>query len=217
MISELDELKGAFAALDRRVAQQHSLSLAQLKDQRISRAQRSLRPLVVGQIALLIFGLGMLLLGVTTWVSNQGSGGLFASGLILHAYGVVTMIAAGSTLSQIAQIDHAEPVLIIQRRLLKLRRWFITCGMVVGLPWWLLWIPFIACVSRTDLMAAPQAWRLINVAIGVVGLLATWSFYRWLRRPGREALRRRIDDGAAGRSIVRAQLELEDLARFEQA
>jgi len=216
MITELDELKSAWSALDRRLIRQHAISFAQLRDQRLARTRRGLRPLVLGQIVLMAFGVVMLLLGVATWTNHRGGGGLLVAGVLLHLFGVITIIAGGSTLGLVARIDYAAPVLHIQRQLLRLRRWYIASGAVVGLPWWLLWIAFIMCLGQVDLWASAPGFVLINGAIGVVGLLATWWLHRWLHRPGREAMAQRLDDGAAGRSIVRAQAELDDLARFEQ-
>lgn len=217
MMTRLDDLRSAFAVIDRRVAMQHAMALAQLRDHRLMRVRRSLRPLVAGQLVLIAFGFAMLVLGASTWSASRADGGLLVAGIIMHAYGVMTMIAGGSTLALVARIDHAAPVLTIQRRLLSVRRWYVGWGMAVGLPWWLLWIPFLMCIGRGGLGTAPPTWFLLNIAVGGLGLLATWAFLRWLRRPGREALRQRLDDGAAGRSIVRAQSELDELARFEQS
>jgi hypothetical protein len=47
--------------------------------------------------------------------------------------------------------------------------------------------------------------------VGVAGLLGTLWLHRWSRKPGREALAKRLEDGAAGGSLRRAQAELDAL------
>lgn len=216
MTMEFDDLKAAWLALDRRMALQTTIDLALLRDQRLTRIRRGLWPLFVGQLVLMAFGVLMLLLGVATWTGHRAGSTLFIAGIIMHVYGVVVLIAAGRTLALVGQVDYAAPVVAIQRQLLELRRWYIGSSAAVGLPWWLLWIVFIMCLGQVDLVARAPMFVTINVAIGVIGLAVTWWFHRWVRRPGRQAQLRRLDDGAAGKSIVRAQSELDELADFER-
>lgn len=215
---ELDDFKSAWQALDQKLAQHNALKLAELRDRKLGDARRSLRPLAWGQVATILFGIAMLLLGLGAWTSHRddGIGTVFVSGLIMHAYGVLTIIAGGSTLGKIRNIDYSAPVLSIQRQLSSLRRWYVRWGMIIGLPWWLLWLPFLVCLARADITQV--SWMLeISGTIGIAGLLATWWFHRWLQRPGREKLARAMDDSAAGRSLVRATSILDDIARFENA
>lgn len=213
---ELDDFKSAWQALDQRLAQQNALKLVELRDRKLGDARRSLRPLAWGQVATILFGIAMLLLGVGAWTSHVGGIGIvFVSGLIIHAYGVLTIIAGGSTLGKIRNIDYSAPVLSIQRQLSNLRQWYVRWGMIIGLPWWLLWLPLLVCLARADITQVPLMLE-ISGTIGIVGLLATWGFHRWLHRPGREKLARKVDDQAAGRSLTRTASILDDIARFEK-
>lgn len=214
-IMELDDFKSAWQALDKKLAQQNALKLAELRDRKLGDARRSLRPLAWGQMATIAFGILMILLGVGAWTSHRDGGIVFFSGLIIHAYGVLVIIAGASTLARIGSIDYSAPVLTIQQQLSRLRRWYVGWGAAIGLPWWLLWLPFLVCLSGKDVTQVP--WLVeISGTIGVVGLLATGWFHRWLQRPGREKLRRSMDDGAAGRSLVRAASVLDEIARYEK-
>jgi hypothetical protein len=65
--------------------------------------------------------------------------------------------------------------------------------------------------GQTSMPLAVFGWS----AFGVVGLLATLYFYRWSRRPGREALAKRLNDSAAGSSLRKAQAELDGLKAYE--
>lgn len=210
---ELDDLKSAWQSLDQRLAQQNALQLAELRDRKLGAARASLRPLAWGQVALMLFGIAVLLLGIDTWTSHRDNTVLFVCGLVMHIYGVLVVIGSGSTLGLIKGIDYSAPVLTIQRQLAHLRLWYIGVGMVTGLPWFLLWMTALVCIVR--LPYAP-AWFWPSAVIGLTGLLATLAFHFWLRRPGREKLARSMDDSAAGRSLVQARSFLEDVARFER-
>lgn len=212
---ELDDFRQAWQALDRRIAEQNALRLDELRERKLTGVCRSLRPLAWGQVATMAFGIALVLLGVDTWTGHRDETALFVSGLIVHASGVLTIIAGGSILGMIGGIDYAAPVVAIQHRLLRLRRWYLAWGAIVGLPWWLLWLPVLVCLSKRDLVAVPGVLAG-SLAIGLLGLLATWAFYLWTRRPGRERLARAMDDSAAGRSLARALAGLDELKRFER-
>ena len=55
-----------------------------------------------------------------------------------------------------------------------------------------------------------------NLAVGAVGLLATWGFHRWLHRPGRERLVGKLADQAAGASLNHARGLLAELEQIEE-
>ncbi len=216
--TELDDLREAWRVLDRRLAVDVELRLEEARDRRLRRTEATLRPLAWGQAALAIFGLAILLLGASAWIDDRGNPAVFAAGIVLHVYGVLTMIAAGSTLARIRSIDYAAPVLAIQARLVALRRWYVGWSRFVGLAWWLLWIPLVIALSRPEpapLEPSQAAWLVGSALFGVVGLLVTWAVHRWLRDPARAELERRLDDGAAGRSLLRAQAEIESLRAME--
>lgn len=213
---ELDDLKSAWQSLDRRLALDHALRLDELRERKSGHARSSLRPLFWGQIAQILFGIVVLMLGVSTWVHHRDTTALFVSGVVLHVYGVLTIIAAGQTLHLIRCIDYSAPVLDIQRRLLRLRRWYVGAGMAIGLSWALLWIPFLTCLTKVDIWAHAPSVIWIGGGIGLAILIGVVVLEAWLRRPGREHLARAASDSAAGRSIVRAQALIDDWSRIER-
>lgn len=213
---ELDDLKQAWATLDRRLARQESLRLHLFRSERLDQARRGLRPLFWGQILQILFGAAMVMLGVRLWLSQHEIAHLLAIGLILHAYGVVTIIAAGLVLARISLIDYAAPVLAIQQRLGALRRTYALTSAVVGLPWWLMWLfvtVAIAGVSGVDMVAAVPLFFWLSFAIGVAGLLGTWLWHRWRHAPARG--KHHAEDAACG-SLRRAQAVLDEIERFER-
>lgn len=78
---------------------------------------------------------------------------------------------------------------------------------VVGAKWWL----------GVDLYGQSPGWIHVAIAIGVAGL----AFFlraarRVAERPPQSPMLRRIVDDLAGRSLLRASRQLDEIARFER-
>jgi hypothetical protein len=217
MTMELDEMKLAWQGLDRRLEQQHALNLQLFRDGRMDKLQRGLRPLVWGQAIQMVIGaLGLLVLA-PIWIAHWRDPAVLIAGVVMHAYCVGLIIVGAVVQGQVARIDYAAPVLTIQRQLLKLRKTYAVGGaLVVGLPWWFLTAPLLVVLTRGAIMVNAPEVIWIQLGIGAVGLLATWWFHRWSRRPERAALARKLDDSTTGGSIRRAQAAIDEIARFEQ-
>lgn len=216
---ELDDLKQAWQSLDRRLERQNALLAMQWRDDRARKLRSSLRPLFFGQLLQMLFGIAMVVAGVWLWKNFSTIAIVLASGIVVHLYGVATIVASGVVLGGISRIDRSLPVLELQRRLATLRKAYIIGGAVVGLPWWVLWmVPPMVLMSlrahQADGVASLPPWAWAWLAFGVAGLLGTLWFHRWSRKPGREAMVERLNDSAAGGSLRRAQAELDDLKRY---
>jgi hypothetical protein len=218
---ELDDLKQAWRALDHRLQQQNALALQAYRDRQADKARRNLRPLFWGQVAQMLFGLLFVLLAAALWMSPARlPAAVVAAGVVVHAYGIAVVVASGIVLGLIRRIDYGAPVLAIQTQLAQLRRAYVIGGMVAGLPWWVLWmLPFMLLAAMGDNdtgLAWLDAFLGTGIAIGIAGLLGTWWFHRWARRPGRERLARRLEDGLSGASLRKAQRQLDELRQFER-
>lgn len=217
---KLDELKQAWQTLDTRLQQQNALQFTLYRERKIGSIKISLRPLFWGQVLQMLFGIATLVTGVWLWRNFPTNTTILIAGVIVQLYGIATIIASDIVLVGIARIDRNLPVLALQQRLATLRRDYLIGGAVVGLPWWLLWmVPPAILLSlhaqqtgQTSIPLAVFGW----FAFGAAGLLATLCFYRWSRRPGREALAKRLDDSAAGSSLRRAQADLDALKAYEK-
>jgi len=215
---ELDDMKAAWQTLDRRLDTQAALNLHMFKEGKFDRMRRGLRPLVWGQAIQIVVGVLIAVWGGSFWFDHRAVPHLLIAGLIVHAAGI-SMIALGALMEAlIARIDYSAPVLTIQRQLAQLRKVYVRTMVAVGLPWFVLWVPFtivaLKSVFGPDLyLNAPQMVR-DNVGFGIVCILGTLAFVRWAR--GRPPVARRLHDFAAGRSIVRAQAHLDEIAIFEQ-
>lgn len=217
---ELEEMKLAWQQLDRRLEQQLAISQKQLRDSQTTKARHCLRPLFWGQVIQMIFGVLLILLAVSYyWSAPRVVPHLLFSGVIIHVYGVLTTVLGAIVIGKIGGIDYAAPVAAIQKQLAQLISFCIYCGMVLGLSWWLLWMPFMAVVFGllgADIIVNSPEMIFVGTAIGVVGLLANWWFHRWSHHPSRPRFAQWVDDSAIGASLTRARKLLDEIAQFEQ-
>lgn len=216
---ETNELKLAWQEMHSKLERTEALLSSQIASTHIKKARHALWPLFVGQVVQVLAGIVAILLGVAAWKPHADVPHVFAAGVTVHVYGVMLIIAAGVMLGKMRGIDYSAPVADIQRRLAELRLLYIRCGMVVGLPWWVLWLPFamavFAVVFGVDMYAGMPLAANLTILFGFVGLGATWLFRRWLQNPGRKVLREKLDDGAAGGSLRRARAALDEVTRFQ--
>lgn len=171
---ELAELKRAWQALDANLQRQNDIQYALLHDKRVRRVRSRLRPLLVGQCLQMLFGIALIVLGVDVWRHYWEVPHLLVTGVLIHVFGVATVAAGGTVLSLIARIDHSQPVLELQRRLAEVRRAYVVSGLLVGMPWWVAWVPFLmamaASVAGVDAYERAGGtwfgnWLLISVAV----------------------------------------------------
>jgi hypothetical protein len=206
---ELDDLKSAWQSLDRRLQLDNVLRLQDLRERKLDRARGNLRPLLFGTALQALLGIGLIVLGVACWHRNMDVPGLLATGIVLHAFGVVNVAFAGIVTGLATSMDYAAPVLAIQKRLRLLLRLQVLNSNACGAPWWILWVLVVvgfAGLSPNPVAAATPTWIWASLALGLVGMLATWV---WTARASRkrEGLYARMDDGADG---IRRSLRLLD-------
>lgn len=212
-----DELKTAWQAIDRRLARQEALHLELLKAGKLDQVRHRLRPLFWGQVLQALLGVALIALGVACWTRNTGTPGLLTSGLLIHAFGVINLIAASLTLALMARLDASAPVLELQKRFALLKRFYILNGIVCGLPWWILWVVVVVAVAGLGHEPSPSGtplWIWINLGVGAAGVLATWWFYLWSQNPARPRLAKAMRDTAAGASLRKAQALLDEVREF---
>lgn len=216
---ELDDLKTAWASLDRRLEQQHALNLQLFRDTRVSKIQFGLRPLIVGQSIQIAVGALICLLFALFWVAHRDVLHLAVYGLSLHAYGIMFIAFAARSLYHISQVDYAAPVLVIQKSLAELRRWQLRAGFWFALAGCFIWTPLMLVIFYklgADIWVHKPAVVYWFVASSFVAVAITWGLIRISRLPGFERLRKSLDDSAIGHSLRRAQAALDEVARFEQ-
>lgn len=210
MTIDLEELKREWA--------QTKLRVERLELASVGRQSRGV--LRATQVRIWVAQLVWVLLVISSaafWSSHLDVPHLVIAGMSLHVYGVVAIVLGGIQLRAIAAIDYGEPVVELQRRLAKLIRLRARCSLVLGLPWWVLWLPcmIVGLTALTGVDFYDPLWAALSIAIGILGLGVTIVIARFIaaRTPPDRGLNRMIDE-LAGRSLVRAAREVDAVARF---
>lgn len=220
-VSELDDLKAAWQALDRKLDRQNDLLLSQTLHRlhkRFKRFKRRLLPLQLGQAIQMLLGVVLVLPAISVWSTLRDGSVLFWAGILLHVYGVLMIIVSGVMLGLLAQIDSSASVLKNQKRLATARRYYVISGMCLGLPWWFLWIPFMMVVAAAgasiDFYAQMPTTINWMFGVGIIGLMATIALHRWGMRHPRWA--GRIERNMVGKSLLRSSVILDEIESFEK-
>ncbi len=189
--------------------QELSVRLLVFRRQLMSEVAAALRPLFFGQLAQIVVGIAIIVIGVRCWSNSTGMPHRFVSGITLHVYGVLAIISAATVSVKIKKIDYSQSVTQIRKGLEVVRWCYLGFGSVIGLAWWLLWIPFAVALGFDVIVTEPNAfWP--SVVVGVVGIIATfvplWMKYtskdkavsdKWKRALASESLKnafRKLDE-----------------------
>lgn len=217
---ELDDLKPAWQRLERELRAQQRITTALLTERATSRVEASLKPLLYWQLIQIFIGIALATIAGQFWVPRIDQPLLLVSGVIVHIYGAGLIIAGIRVATLIKDIDYAAPVTELQRRVARLERSYVVAGWILGLPWWLLWIPMammLLTMAGIDVSGIPAgAWLPVNIIAGFVGMILTVAGYQWARRSSRPGMRARIARMVSGASIDRAKRLLADVERFER-
>ena len=219
---ELDEMKQAWQALDRRLATQQAIQWQTLRDGRLGRVRHRLRPLAGWLVLQIPLGLALMGWGIVSWSAHLGDVRAMAPGLAMQLFGLVSVVIPARTLALVSRVDYAAPVLAIQQHLAALRAWRVRVeGPVSALLGSVIWIPALLMLAQADAdRVGVNLWDharpgLVGwlVASALVSLALVGAGYLLLRRFGRLDW---LASHLAGASLRRAQAELEALQRFEQ-
>jgi len=219
---EIDELKAAWQTLDARLERQADLQWLALRDERVTRARARLWPLRAGLTLQIVIAMACVVFGVSAWTSDGATTRTIAEGILMHAYGVVSIICAGVVLARLHNLNWSGPVLGIQKQLAGIRAFQNTSSMILGLAWWFLWIVWfdIACslYTQVDLYGRAPAFFWLSGLIGVAGITVPWLAFRWLSRHPRlqGPVARWLDAGMRTSSLNRASDVLAEIEMFEK-
>lgn len=214
---ELEEVKTAWESLSQQLKRGSAINMAMYTHQKLMDARARLRPLFWGQVLQLFFGIAFVLLATALWISKPHAISVIVAGVVVHAYGIGCILAAAMVMGAIQNIDYSGSVLEIQERLARVRRAYIIGGIVGGLTWWFLWVPVLMvllALVHVNLYAHAPAVIWSSLAVGVVGLAGMLWVYAYSRKPGQDRLRRFVDQAVVGRSLQRAQAQLDEIRQF---
>jgi hypothetical protein len=163
----------------------------------------------------LVTGLATCLLAGSFVADELETAHLAIAGAVLLAAGVAQVIASATQLSLLERVDHAAPVLALQRELerLKVRRIrHLRTAFAVGLVGWVAFgVVAMQVVFGVDLVVMLGAWWVaLNVAVGALLV----PVFHWLS--GQLEWFASLREDLVGRSLEEALATLEELARFER-
>jgi hypothetical protein len=212
---ELDEMRLAWRELGAKLEQQRTLNLRLIRNQGLDKLRRGLRPLVWGQSLQLLIGVALATWAVTFWVSHRQVLHLLVCGLLMQGFGLLMILSAARVLELVRRVDHGAPVTVIQHQLAQLRKWRVKVeapiDAIVGS---FIWIPaFVMAFASSGFDPwAPGLgrWAVLSGAASL-GLVAMGI---WLAL--RLGYGRRLENHAAGSSVLAAEDALDEIARFEQ-
>jgi hypothetical protein len=220
---DLDELKQAWQAQDRKLDATLQLNAHLLRTTLLGRAETAVGRLTRLVAVELAGALAAFVWLVSFTVQHAGEARFAAPAVAMGLCALGLAITSGWQLAAVREIDYGQPVLEIQQRLetIRLRRLRDTqLALVLG-P--LLWVPVLIVVVKgalgVDLYAlVSQGWILSNVLFGMAVLMgAVWASRRYADRIGRSPRLQRLARSLAGHSVNQAVGFVEELRRFGQA
>lgn len=219
---ELDEMKAAWARLERRLDATDARLIGEAQQRVLDRGRRSLRRFGWAQLLEIVAWALLIAVAAPFWVEHRATPHLLAAGLALHAYGIAAIWSAATRALLAARLYRTRPVVDMQRRLGQLRRFTTISVVLLGLPWWCLWLVALQVAlmrwTGVDLYLVAPAWFQLTLATGVAGMAASlWLARRWSERPPRARWLQRMIDDLSGCNLRRAQRQLDEAASFQRA
>ena len=140
---------------------------------------------------------------------------------MLYAVAVATVLASARQLGRIHRLDYSAPVVAIQHELAELTasrvrvtRWLLSLSPLIWTPLAILGARGILGFDRYE--AFGPAWVAWNLAFGLAMIpVAIWIARHYSETLGTSPLLKHLADDMAGRSLVRAKKELDQIMRFE--
>lgn len=216
-----EELNSAWDRVDLRVDGIEALASQDWRERRVDRSRASLRWFGWAQLVEMAIWIAMVIIAAPFWIDHRDTPHLLAAGLVLHVYGVAAIWAAATRALLAARVYFTAPVLDIQRRLARLRRFTTVSTVALGLPWWCLWLVATMVAAKAwlgvDLYAVAPDWIHATLAFGVIGMAGSiWLARRWVHRPPAHPWLRRMIDDLAGCNLRRARQQIDEIERFER-
>lgn len=218
---ELDDLKSAWQQVTQELEAQKRVTDKLLTERTSRRLEDALRPLFTWQVVQIGVGVLLASIGGQFWVARTGEAVLLASGLTVHAYGIALIINGIRVVMRYREIDFGAPVTTLQKHVAQLERSYVISGWILGLPWWLLWIPLaivlLTLMGVDVLQGDASGWLVPNIVAGLCGMVLTLVAYFWARGSTQPGARERLARMVRGASLDRAQALLADVESFESA
>ena len=229
---ELDDLKSAWSRLDTdlnaawtrfdlRADGVEALALQNRRERGVDRSRASLRRFGLAQLVEMAIWIALVVVAASFWFDHRHTPHLLAAGLLLHVYGIAAIWASVTRALLAAGVYYTAPVLDIQRRLARLRRFTTISTVALGLPWWCLWLVATMVGAKLwfgiDLYAAAPDWILATLGFGVVAMVGSvWLAVRWAKRPPTNPRLLGMIEDLAGCNLRSAEARIDEIERFER-
>jgi hypothetical protein len=217
---ELDDLKTAWADLERKLTATQTALMRLQTDRTTDRTRSALRPLAWRLGWELLEGVVAAVLVGVYLAHNFDETRFAVPGLILHALAILSIISTVWQMVLLGRIDYSAPVVGIQKRLAELRAvrcraWFWVL-VLSPLLWALLLVVAVRGLFGGDVYAACGVpFVLGNLAFGLVFTLVVWTVSKvWAAKAPVSAWREWLRDGLAGTSLTRAKAHLREATAF---
>ncbi len=214
----VDELKVVWQDLNTQLEKNQMQVWGFIREGRVSKVRCALRPLFWGQVIQMAIEVLVIWMAVEYWTGHRGVAYQLLSAVIVHAYCVAMIALGGIMVGRMSKLDYSEPVTVLQKRIARIRSLYIRSGVVLGLSWWLFWIPFMMVafgLLGTEMMANTPVAIYGGIVVGLLGLVATWLVHCWSHHASRSRLAGLIDDNAAGASLTNVRKIMQEIAQFE--
>lgn len=218
---ELDEMKAGWHALEERLARQEAVNRELLAQRQVDRVRTRLRWFMACRAVQIALAVALVAWIAPYWIAHRGQPALLWSGIALHLYGVA-LAASGILEALVAvRVQHAGPVLQVQRYVGYLKGWRARIAPWLGLSHWLLWIAMALVLFDValgvDLWAVKPRLVLAWLAFGGFGLALTVWLLTLAPASVRKPLRAGLKRSSIGATLLGVDRLLDEVDRFEQA
>src|SRR5258706_7664101 len=101
---ELDELKTAWRELERRLDANDALAGRLLREKKLDKTRSTLRRIAWGQALQIAIWIGIITIVGPFWIQYRATLHFLVAGLVMHLYGVVTIVLSVRQLLLIANV-----------------------------------------------------------------------------------------------------------------
>jgi hypothetical protein len=218
---ELEELKKSWMQMDQKLEAQITLHKSLLREVKLQESRRRMLPLTIYRsFELLVFLMFIILLGQFI-ADHLATPQFYLSGAVLYIFAMGGLIGAIGQLYHISQINYAEPIVSIQKKLRKVEthRLHLVRLTVLSVPFYMAYVLVgFEWVWGIDLyLYGNQAWWYAQLTFSALLIpLAIWVRSRISFRYMHLAWVRKILQSDGAKPLQESLASLEEIRAFEE-
>lgn len=212
-----DELRAMWAEHDQKLETSIRLNRRLLRENYARRAQ-----FAMWRLAAMLGAGSLMMVGVIVWLGafirdNLGMPQFVWPAVFLDILAIGALACLNFQIALALKTDYDQPVAVVQKRLVMLRKVRVRYAQGILLSMTLTWTPVFIVAMKAFLgidvwHSFSRIWLLANILFG----LAVVPVGIWILRKLSARLSERFRDELAGRNLTAASKFLADLARFEE-